>query len=56
MGKAAPTQGLVVRCTRRADGRYLIITKNKLSGVSPVEVPEGRVVTIRDGIVEGAQR
>jgi len=55
---AAPkkSQGVVTRCTARQDGAWLVVTNTKLSGVSPVEIPEGRFVTIRDGLVEAQAR
>jgi hypothetical protein len=56
MGKVAATQGIVKACVPRHGGGFLIICRNKLSGVSPVEIPEGRIVTIRDGLVEGQTR
>ncbi len=50
--KARSTQGVVKACVPQRAGGFLIITRNKLSGVSPVEIPEGRTITIRDGHVE----
>lgn len=56
MGKVKASQGVVRACVPRQDGGYLVITRNKLSGVSPVEIPEGRTVSIRDGRVEAERR
>lgn len=56
MGKVVATQGIVKACVPRQDGGFLVVCRNKLSGVSPVEIPEGRIVTIRDGLVEGNRR
>lgn len=50
--KPKASQGVVAKCVPTHDGAYLVITRNKLSAVSPVEIPEGRLITIRDGLVE----
>lgn len=51
---AAPknSQGIVSHCVKRQDGSFMVVTRNRLSGSSPVEVPVGQIITIRDGIVE----
>ena len=38
----------VLRCVPRQDGGYLIVTR-KASGSSPVPLPEGAAVLVRDG-------
>jgi hypothetical protein len=50
---AAPKKihGVVAYCVPRQDGGFLVVTNNKLSGVSSVEIPVGRSITIIDGRV-----
>lgn len=47
--RVAPKTEAVARCVPRLDGGYLILTR-KGSGSSPVELPVGSAVVLRDGL------
>lgn len=54
--RVAPATENVKRCVQRQDGGWMVVTSKGRSGSSPVELPEGARVIIRDGKVERQTR
>lgn len=50
--RVAPKADPVARCIATHDGTWMVVTRKGASGSSPIEIPIGAFVVIRDGQAE----
>jgi len=52
MKRSKPDAGVVASCVQRQDGKYMIVTKDRKSGVSDEPRPVGQHIKIVEGRVQ----